>query len=477
MSKDYSSPSSSIVKEYNEKNANQGVKGEILDKYFIPDLGQEFHATGKLRILTNGLDGYKIVWVGIETLEGYFIPIHQLLSPINLNGFYTEGRFISESIKRGKIEKGFEAKVVSDFDFTKVFQPSSRGLLSFIAEADCNQIFKGCIFRFLGTVIRPYEARKNSPASSEEKYYAGMKRVRIKHLWEVRLTPAEQKRQDEAKNSERLKREREEEAERAMRAAAELREREETIRREKANYNERNRHRLDDLLRFDSGSHLYSVNGIPLQSVTDFVEHCFPEFDARTMARHTAARTGQNVADVLEMWERKGKESRDAGTEMHKKIESFYQLKNITDDDTIRLFRIFTNQITLNPYRTEWSIYDTATNLAGTVDFVDYTDGKFIIYDWKRSDKLVNNGMPVMKSKYNKKALPPISHVEDCAYYHYAMQLSLYKYILEKNYGIEISDLRLGVFHPTYNKPYVLKVPYMKREIDTLMSLRESVIL
>lgn len=219
------------------------------------------------------------------------------------------------------------------------------------------------------------------------------------------------------------------------------------------------------------------MNGIPLQSVTDFVEHCFPEFNANEMARRTAARTGQSVADVLAAWERKGEESRNAGTEMHWKIESFYQLNNVQDDETFRLFRMFTNQIALNPYRTEWPIYDTDTNLAGTVDFVDYSNGRYSIYDWKRSDKIIFNGMPVMTSKYEQKALPPIGHIEDCPYFHYALQLSLYKYILEKNYGIEIADLRLGIFHPAYHKPYVLRIPYMKDEVETLMSLRKSVIL
>ena len=82
-----------------------------------------------------------------------------------------------------------------------------------------------------------------------------------------------------------------------------------------------------------------------------------------------------------------------------------------------------------------------------------------------------------MTSKYEQKALPPIGHIEDCPYFHYALQLSLYKYILEKNYGIEIADLRLGIFHPAYHKPYVLRIPYMKDEVETLMSLRKSVIL
>ena len=94
-----------------------------------------------------------------------------------------------------------------------------------------------------------------------------------------------------------------------------------------------------------------------------------------------------------------------------------------------------------------------------------------------RSDKLIaKNGLPIKNSQYGVKALPPIENLDDSPYYHYALQLSLYKYILEKNYGITVSKLRLGIFHPSYNKPYVLEIPYLKNEIDSLFGLRSEVI-
>lgn len=429
-------------------------------------LGQQFHTTG-LKLVESVINNKKAVYVAVTTQEGIDIPIKSLMGNPFFKDYYVAGEFDSVSRKDGKkVVTKVKAEAVDDYDFGRVFQPSCYQPLDFIAEADEQHFFEGKIITYLGKAVRPYEAKKDSPASSFEIYKKGDKRAMAVHLWKLKLTAAEQKKKEEAERAARM-----------MRAECERREREEALRREKANYNQRNQHLRDSALQFTSFSHSYSVNGIPLQSVTDFVEHCFPEFNANEMARRTAARTGQSVADVLAAWERKGEESRNAGTEMHWKIESFYQLNNVQDDETFRLFRMFTNQIALNPYRTEWPIYDTDTNLAGTVDFVDYSNGRYSIYDWKRSDKIIFNGMPVMTSKYEQKALPPIGHIEDCPYFHYALQLSLYKYILEKNYGIEIADLRLGIFHPAYHKPYVLRIPYMKDEVETLMSLRKSVIL
>ena len=269
-----------------------------------------------------------------------------------------------------------------------------------------------------------------------------------------------------------------EEREKKLREEEERKRREaEEKRLEQYRFNIRNRHWRDRNVSFREADHVYIVDSTPLDSVTTFVKNCFPEFDAEFHAKRKAEALGITKEAVLEMWDKKGKESREQGTAMHKKIESFYLGKEPSTDETFELFKIFANKITLKPYRTEWAVYDWEQKIAGTIDFVDYQNGEYIIYDWKRSDKLIaKNGLPIKNSLYGEKALPPIENLDDSPYYHYALQLSLYKYILEKNYGITVSKLRLGIFHPSYNKPYVLEMPYLQNEIDTLFGLRSEVI-
>lgn len=248
-------------------------------------------------------------------------------------------------------------------------------------------------------------------------------------------------------------------------------------RMEQYRFNIRNRHWRDRNVTFREADHVYIVDGTPLDSVTTFVKNCFPEFNADFYAKRKAETLGITKEEVLEMWDKKGRESREQGIEMHKKIEAYYLGKSVSTDETFDLFKIFANKITLKPYRTEWAVYDWEQKIAGTIDFVDYQNGEYIIYDWKRSDKLIaKNGLPIKNNLYGEKALPPIDNLDDSPYYHYTLQLSLYKYILEKNYGIIVSKLRLGIFHPSYNKPYVLEIPYLKNEIDTLFGLRSEVI-
>ena len=264
----------------------------------------------------------------------------------------------------------------------------------------------------------------------------------------------------------------------------EQREREEQVRKEEEGkrleqyrFNIRNKHKNDSKISFREEDHIYVVDGTPLDSVTSFVKNCFPEFNADYHAKRKAEAMGITKEEVLKMWDKKGRESREQGTKMHKKIEAYYLGKTVSTDETFDLFKIFANKITLKPYRTEWAVYDWEQKIAGTIDFVDYQNGEYIIYDWKRSDKLIaKNGLPIKSNQYGEKALAPIDNLDDSPYYHYALQLSLYKYILEKDYGIIVSKLRLGIFHPSYNKPYVLEMPYLKNEIDTLFNLKSEVI-
>ena len=153
---------------------------------------------------------------------------------------------------------------------------------------------------------------------------------------------------------------------------------------------------------------------------------------------------------------------------MHDKIEKYYLGENPTSDETYHLFEEFTKEYKLNPYRTEWAIFDEDLQIAGTLDFLEYSNNEFTIYDWKRSDKIIGDGEPIKTNRYNKTAFPPISNIPDTTYWHYALQVSIYRYILKRKYGINIAKGRLAVFHPSNSKYYVVDVPNLEEEVKLL---------
>ena len=64
---------------------------------------------------------------------------------------------------------------------------------------------------------------------------------------------------------------------------------------------------------------------------------------------------------------------------------------------------------------------------------------------------------------------PPLEHLADCNFNAYAMQLNLYRYMLESEYGLIVSKMYLGVVHPSRLLPQVLEVPRLEAEIAELV--------
>ncbi len=243
----------------------------------------------------------------------------------------------------------------------------------------------------------------------------------------------------------------------------------------RADFNDRNAHSRDQFLTFDPAEHVYYHNGMELRSVTNVIEEYFPRFDPEEWAPRVALREGVTPEEIIHRWAEEGRRARELGTAMHDNIEKYYLGEDTGDNtDAMRLFRLFASDSSLSPYRTEWSIYDEDYGIAGTLDFLELTpSGRFNLWDWKRSSKLVDrNGKIVHRSRYGKTGYHPFTNLHDCAYWHYALQLNIYACILERKYGIRVSSMTLGVFHPDYARPWVLSVPWMRDHVTALLSHR-----
>ena len=235
-------------------------------------------------------------------------------------------------------------------------------------------------------------------------------------------------------------------------------------------FNQRNYHNRDRRIKFRD-RHYYSDTR-KLLGTTGLINNFFPKFDAEYWAGIKAPLMGKTPQQLLDEWDRKGKESSEAGTILHQRIDDYYHHKVVqTDAKDYTLFKQFADAYKLNPYRSEWAIFDEDSGIVGVVDMLDYSNGEYILYDWKRSEKVVEGGQPITKNKFDEYGLKPIENVPNTDYWHYALQLSFYRYILEKNYGIRIKESRLVVLHPTQNLPVVLTTPYMIDEVNKIIEV------
>ncbi len=243
------------------------------------------------------------------------------------------------------------------------------------------------------------------------------------------------------------------------------------------NYNQRNKCGRDDALCFEPESHTYSVGGVPYDSVTTVVEGCFEQFDADYWAERKAT-PGHTKEMILAEWAAKGEAARNLGTELHDRIERYYLGEAVPtewmQDASFQRFAAFACDIRLCPHRSEWRIFHEESRMAGTLDFLARrADGRYEIWDWKRSSKVVyDNGTPIEHSTYGKCAFEPLGHIPDTTFYHYALQVSIYRYILEHKYGLQIAAMRLGIFHPDHTRYFTVDLPYLYDEVLTIIMSR-----
>ena len=97
------------------------------------------------------------------------------------------------------------------------------------------------------------------------------------------------------------------------------------------------------------------------------------------------------------------------------------------------------------------------------------SDGKFVIYDWKRSKE-------IKAENPFENGLAPLDHLPDTNYWHYTMQLNVYKWMLEKYYGLEVADLYIVIIHPDNPSYRRMRLNIMNDEVEDMIEARRRAV-
>jgi ATP-dependent exoDNAse (exonuclease V) beta subunit len=249
----------------------------------------------------------------------------------------------------------------------------------------------------------------------------------------------------------------------------------------------KNSHERDEYITFDEPTHIYTIHGKKgYTSTTTFIHSLFEEFNETKIVKNIMKSPrmkdvaykyhGMTAKEITDGWEKNRVEASNAGTKLHADIENYYN--NIEVSNTSIEYGYFKMYLSdfhhIIPYRTEWMVYDEEWKISGSIDMLyENPDGSLIIADWKRAKEITYD------SPYKKVAIPScISHIPDTNFWHYSLQLNIYRAILERNYGKRVSSLYLVRLHPdnpykTYDK---INVPLMDNEISILMEYRKKLI-
>lgn len=236
-------------------------------------------------------------------------------------------------------------------------------------------------------------------------------------------------------------------------------------------FNRENSHSRDNRIKFYPEPHIYTIDNTPAPSASTIIAKFFPEFDSVYWANRKAPELGMTPDEVVLMWRTKGETAAKEGTFLHEQIENFYLEQEYEKTEEFHLFESFVKENNhIKPYRTEWRIFDEHHHIAGTIDLISKNGSGYEMYDWKRSKKVVNsfNGEPIKNNQWQK-GVGQLSDIDDTSYNRYCLQQSLYKYILEKNYGLKVSKMYLIVLYPEYDRYYKVEVPYLKDKAEYIL--------
>ena len=75
-----------------------------------------------------------------------------------------------------------------------------------------------------------------------------------------------------------------------------------------------------------------------------------------------------------------------------------------------------------------------------------------------------------------QKGLGPLNHLPDTNYWHYSLQLNIYRRILEELYGVHVSELALVVLHPNNRTYQVFMLNRMDDEVSAMFEDRRRVV-
>ena len=237
--------------------------------------------------------------------------------------------------------------------------------------------------------------------------------------------------------------------------------------------------------KFYEDGHYYECKGKRVGiSVTTFIHEFCTEFDTEGMAEKVANRDGKTIQQVLDEWAYKRDFSCAKGSTCHEYAQSLWSGNkwNLIDFDDKEYYVAVNNiQIQAMQFKEDYEnhlehlidelpIGSEEFNLASCVDHLFYNKltGGLVLVDYK-----TNSLMDGYNKKTYKKAMKvPLSHINDDALHHYHIQLSIYKFLIEKYTGLKVEEMFIVYMSENIENYEIIEIPYLEKEVKEILENR-----
>lgn len=236
--------------------------------------------------------------------------------------------------------------------------------------------------------------------------------------------------------------------------------------------------------KFFPDDHHYEYKGKRIGiSVTALIEQYTQEFDSDLIAERVALKQGKSKQEVLDEWKYKNEFSKVKGTTCHEYAQTLwseqpYKINRFDESqeyyNAIELIQYQADNF-YNDYKDfiehiadEFVIGSVEYDIASAVDhiFRNKVTGGLILVDYKTNTDIYKN------EKNARKMKAPLQHLKDTTLNHYNLQLSIYKYLIEKYSGLKIEKMFIVWFGELNNEYQIIDVSYLKDEVENVLNWR-----
>jgi len=262
---------------------------------------------------------------------------------------------------------------------------------------------------------------------------------------------------------------------------------------------------------FKAETHKYEsdaeeVTKIDWLSVTSLVGLFKPPFDKEVIAEKASKNKngkwfGMTTQEIIGVWESETNRAVTLGSWYHNQRETELLMCDTIERSGLALpiinpieqdgIKIAPDQsLTVGIYP-EHMVYLKSAGVCGQADRVEVLRDVIDLYDYKTNKEIKMKGFTSWDG-VTQKMLGPCSHLDDCSFNHYALQLSVYMYIMLKH-NHTLKPGKMEIHHITFEKededeygypitamdhlgnpivkavtPYVM--PYMKKEVQAMLN-------
>lgn len=236
--------------------------------------------------------------------------------------------------------------------------------------------------------------------------------------------------------------------------------------------------------KFYQDGHYYTYKDKPISiGATGLIEQYCNEFKAEEVAKRVATKQKKTVQQVLDEWNYKNKFACEKGSTCHEYAQSLWSCNEYNEllfDGSIEYINAVNKiQCQAKQFKKDFDdklehLYDEYVigseeyDIASAIDhlFINKATGGLVLVDYKTNSDIHKS------EKFAKNMKVPLHKTKDFTLNHYYIQLSIYKYLVEKYTDLVIEDMFIVYLSENIDNYEIIETPYKKEDVIKILENR-----